>query len=249
MNKLTFELWKLATINESIEDKGILHACYLGGSPGAGKSFVTGKIKSGQIEPKVVNTDTHVEFLAKLHGINVNDVMEKWPTYGKKIKKLNSNQLALYLNSMLPLFIDGTSSNPNNLLRRTGILKGIGYDTGMIWVETSLKTALERNKKRERNVDEDFLIETHKKIQNLKSYYQSEFKFFVELKNDEGELSEDVVLKAFKKTTSFFNSDVKNFVGKSLIEEMRKNRHKYLIDTDYYNMGSIKKLINGWYAK
>ena len=248
LNRLWLELHS-STITEGIEDKGILKACFMGGSPGAGKTFTINKLKSGQIEPKMVNTDVFVEFLAALHKKPINAVQNDWPQYGKKIKQLTSNQLALFLNSMLPLFIDGTSANPNNLLRRQGILKGIGYDTGFVWVETSLKTALERNKQRERQVDEDFLIDTYNEIQKLKPYYKSEFKFFIEVKNDVGELTDDVVLSAFRKTSGFFNSPIENPVGKSLIDDMRDDGHKYLIDTDLYDMAYIKKLITSWYAK
>ncbi|MFW6007929.1 MAG: AAA family ATPase [archaeon] len=251
MEDLT-KLWlKLQShfINESIEDKGILKSCFMGGSPGSGKSYTIEKVKSGQIEPRIVNTDKMSAFLAAQMNLDINTVINKWGKYGSKIKKLSQNQLALYLNSMLPLFVDSTSSNPSAVFRRQGLLKSIGYDTAFIWVETSLETAIERNRQRDKNVDEDFLIRTHKKIQDLKPYYKSEFKNFVKIKNDEGELTNDMVLNAYRKISNFFNSDVENPIGKKLIENMRSKGQKYLIDVEDYDMQYIKNIVSSWYKK
>lgn len=248
MSNIWFELQKLS-INESIEDRGILKACFMGGSPGAGKSYSINKVKSGQIEPRIVNTDKFTEFLAASMNVNVNQVMDDWSIYKENIKSLTKNQLALYLNSMLPLWIDGTSSNPPAVFRRTGILKSIGYDTAFMWVETSLETALERNKKRDRQVPEDFLKETYRKIQDLKPYYKSEFKYFFEIKNDEGELNDAAVLKSYRKVSSFFDGPVENPIGKQLIESMRSEGHKYLIDNSNYDMSYLKSLVSSWYKK
>jgi len=234
-------------INESINDKGILHAVFMGGTPGSGKSYVISKITSGQIEPRIVNTDTWTEFL-KVGGDN-----ETWFKYADKTKQLTKNQLSLYLNSMLPLWIDGTSTNPSNLFKREGIVKSLGYDTAMIWVTTSLKTALKRAKEREerigRHVDADFIETTHKKSEMMKNYYKSSFNTFMEINNDDGELTDKIILKAFKKISKFYTQPVRNPIGIELIEKMRSEGHKYLIDTEMFDMSDIKKLVNTWYRK
>ena len=229
-------------LTEGINDKGIFKAIIMAGTAGSGKSFVISKIKSGQIEPRIVNTDTWTEFL-KAYG------NEKWKEYQEKIKLLTTEQLMLYLNSMLPLWIDGTSANPPNTLKRTGILKSLGYDVGMVWVDTSLETSLKRAEKRERPVEPQFIKDMYKKIQGFKDYYKSEYKFFVSIKNDDGELTDKIILKAFRKTTGFFNSPVKNPIGQTKIEEMKKSGHKYLIDNDNYTMKDLKKLVTAWYRR
>ena len=73
MNKLWIELQNLS-INESIEDKGILKACFMAGTPGAGKTYTISKVKSGQIEPRMVNTDKWTEFIAQQFGMTPNDI-------------------------------------------------------------------------------------------------------------------------------------------------------------------------------
>lgn len=228
-------------ITESINDKGILHASFFAGTPGAGKSFIRKKIKAGTIEPRVVNTDKFSEFFDE-RGVD-------WELYGDKVKQLTQNQLVQYINSLLPLWIDGTSSSPPSVFRRQGILKSIGYDVAMIWIETSLETALERNRQRERQVPEDFIKKTYEKIAPLKDYYKSEFKNFKIINNDKGALTEDVILDAYKKMESFFLSDIQNPIGVELEEEMRENGYKYLVDHPDYDMKYISKLINSWYKR
>ena len=129
-------------LTESINDKGIFKVIFLSGSSGSGKSYVINKIKDGQIEPKIVNTDIAVEYFMKI------DPNFDWNTYGDKSKHLTKKQLVNYLNSLLPLVIDGTSANSSAVLRRKGILQSLGYDTGMVFVDTPVETAIERNKKR-----------------------------------------------------------------------------------------------------
>lgn len=246
MSKLWFELQKMA-INESIEDKGILKACFMAGTPGAGKTYTINKVKSGQIEPRMVNTDKFTEFVAQQLGMTPNDLNLDWSIYKSKIKSLSSSQLALYINSLLPLWVDGTSSKPSAVFRRQGILKSIGYDAAMIWVDTDLETAIERNAQRERNVPEDFLRDVYKRIKNLKNYYKSEFRFFYEVGNNNGELDNEAIIEAFRKVSGFFNSPSENPIGKQLIKDMKSQGYKYLIDTEDYDMNVLKRLVKGWY--
>lgn len=228
-------------ITESINDKGILKAVFMTGSPGAGKSYVIQKIKSGQFDPRIVNTD-------KFHEFFTGGLGNAWKDVGEKSKQLTKNQLVLYLDSMLPLWVDGTSSNPPAMFRRNGILKSVGYDTAMIWVDTPLEDAIERNKKRKRTVPEEFIIQTYKEIIKLKSYYASEFSNFTEILNGEGELNDKMIVSAFKKMESFFAKDVQNPIGRGNIEKMLENGDKYLTDS-LYTPQYLKKLVNSWYRR
>ena len=230
-------------LQESINDKGILKACFMSGSAASGKSYVISKISAGSIQPRIVNTDKLSEYYAQFKP-DFN-----WREYSSEIKQLTKKQLSNYLNSMLPLWIDGTSSDASAVLRRKGILQSIGYDTAMVFVDTSVETAIKRNRERGRTEDEDFLRRAYEKTQQIKQYYKSEFKYFLEIKNDIGELTDEVILKAYKKMSSFFNSDIKNPIGKDLVENMREQGYKYLIDLEEYDMQYLQKLVDSWYMK
>lgn len=230
-------------ITEGIQDLGIFKACFLSGNPGAGKSFVISKIASGQVWPRVVNTDKALEWFMK------KDPENTWQKYGDKTKSITKELLAHYLNSLLPLWIDGTSSNPTAVMRRKGILESIGYDVSMVFVSTSLETSLERNRQRQRQVDEDFLKETYEQMNKLKPYYSSQFSPFVQVNNNVGELTDEVVISAYKKMDSFFKSPLKNPIGISLRDELLRSGGKYLIEHPDYEQSYINKLISSWYRR
>lgn len=230
-------------LTEGIQDKAILKSVKMVGHPGSGKSFTIDRITDGAISPKLVNTDKVFEYYMKL------DNYDTWEKYGNRVKSITKEQLTHYLNGMLPLFVDGTSSNPNAVLRRRGILQSIGYDTALIFVNCSLETALERNRKRERKVDEDFLKNAYEKVENLKPYYKSQFPLFYEVYNDIGELTDDVILQAYRQVSGFFNSPIENPIGQELKEEMLNQGYKYLFEHPDFDKQYIKKLVDSWYRR
>jgi predicted kinase len=220
---------------EGIEDQGIFKAVFMAGTAGSGKSYTLSKIKSGSIEPRIVNTDKFKEFFGKWDKPTV-----------LKSKKLTASQLYLYLNSMLPLFVDGTSAWSDTLKRRRDILSEIGYDTAMVFVSVPLEVAIKRARERKRPVPEDFVREAYQELNKLKSSLKSKFKLFIEINNDEGELTNDVILKAYKKISFFYSSPIKNPRGNETIRLMRENGWKYLVP-NVYDKQELQSLSNKWY--
>jgi hypothetical protein len=68
----------------------------------------------------------------------------------------------------------------------------------------------------------------------------------MEVKNDVGELTDDVILKAFKKMEFFYDSPVKNPIGQQNVQRMRENGWKYLTP-NIYTMGELKQMTSQWY--
>jgi predicted kinase len=233
------------TLNESVYDKGIFKAVFFGGLPGAGKSYTIKNISDGSIQPRVVNFDKYAEFLGKQLGIkDVGGYVEK--TFIDRTKQMNISQLALYLNSMLPLFIDSTSNKINRAVYRDGLLRMFGYDTAMVWMNTSLETAIERIRKRDRSVPIEFVKSVHANLEENKNYYQSHFSMFLEINNDDGELTDKVLLEAYRKVSSFFKSDVKNPIG-NRNKEAAENSSGYLVPEVYRDINKIKSKLINWY--
>lgn len=230
-------------ISESIEDKGILKAIFIVGIPGAGKSYTASRL-SGSISPRIVNTDRATEYLTKKTGVQVN--VKNWPTFKDDAHRITRGSLANYLNSLLPLFIDGTSNDASNILHRAGILESLGYDVGMIFIDTSLETALKRAASREREVDPEFIKAVNSEAQDNKSFFQSKFSFFKTIKNDDGELTDDALVEAFKKVEGFYSSPLMNPVGKRFIADLKEKNAKYLTP-DVMSKEVLSKKIAGWY--
>lgn len=225
-------------LTESVNDKGIFKSVFICGCPGSGKSYTRQRL-GGSIDPRVVNTDTWTEFL-KAYGD------EKWHFFSEKIKHLSTEQLVLYMNSVLPLFVEGTSAVSSAVFRREGILKSLGYDTAFIWVETPIEIALERASKRERPVDPKFIKDMYDKVGQLKPFYKSQFKYFFEISNGEGELSDNALSKLYTKIQGWYSKPLENPIGIQTVEKLRERKEKYLTDS-LYSMDQLRRLVFAWY--
>jgi hypothetical protein len=233
-------------LQESINDKGIMKACFLCGHSGSGKSYTREKITSGSISPRIINTDKFTEYF----GVG----KDEWKNFKEPIKILAQKQLTLHVNSMLPLFIESTASQQHILQRRFGILQGLGYDLSCVWVNTSLETAQKRAYERglkppHRVVSPEAVESMYQRIKKFKPTYKAMFPLFIEVDNDIGELTDDLIIKAYKKVSSFYSSPVKNAFGKTTINRMHEEGYKYIIDLPEYK-GDINKLANvmrTWY--
>jgi shikimate kinase len=203
----------------------------MAGNPGAGKSYVISKVRSGSIEAKIVNTDKFFEFIGN------QDVA--------KAKLLTSNQLEIYIDSMLPLWIDGTSTNTAGTLKRKAILETLGYKTGMLFVNCDLETSIKRARQRQRKVPEDIIVQSYEAMQKVKPVYRSAFEFFIETDNDKGDLDDAVVLKGFRKTVGFFRSP-QSPKGQEIIDRMKAEGMKYLTD-GIYDKSFISQVVSNWY--
>jgi len=227
-------------ITEGINDKGIFKACFMCGSAGSGKSYTLSKVKSGSIEPRVVNTD-------KVFPMFKQWWHKDWAKIKIKVKTINKNQLAGYINSMLPLAVDGTAGKPSVVLKRVGLLEFFGYDVGMIFINTSLETAIERASQRERQVDKDFIIQVHKEVEAAKNFYRGKFSNWMEINNDKGMLTDEVIVNAFKFMGKFYDGPIQNPVGKQYKEQLIKSGEKYLSPT-VLSIEKIKNTVDAWYA-
>lgn len=234
-------------LTESVNDKGIFKAIFVVGIPGAGKTFTIKQINSS-LRARVVCTDIAVEFLAKKYKKPVNT--ETWPDFQDTANKLTKAGLSGYLNGVLPLFIDGTSNNISQILHRAGLLESLGYDIGMVFVSASLATAIKRAearaKQNNRHVDADFIRRVYAEAEDNKEYFKSKFNFFKEIKNDENELSNETLLKAFRKVDDFFNSPIKNPIGVRRADEMREKNIKYLTPS-IVTADTLERKVEGWY--
>ncbi len=244
-------------LSEGIEDKGIFKAVFMAGPPGAGKTFVLNSIKSGQIEPRWVNTDKTFLSKDRIDRLkNTKDTynffrdhwnfQDGWQVIRNDVKQINKSQLTLYINSMLPLAVDGTSNSISFMNIRRGLLEGFGYDTAMVFVNTDLETSLKRAAVRDRLVQPEVVKGIHDEVMKAKSYYKTKFSDFIEIDNNDGELTQKTITKAFKVMDRFYSAPVENPVGKTHIKDMKENGWKYL-SPHVKEMSEIKKMVSIWY--
>ncbi len=77
-------------------------------------------------------------------------------------------------------------------------------------------------------------------------HYASKFEFFKVIKNDDGELNDEVLTDAFKKVSAFFEQPISNPVGKRIIADMKSKAVKYLTP-EIISKEMLEKKIEGWY--
>ena len=111
-------------------------------------------------------------------------------------------------------------------------------------METDLEVAIDRAKKRKRSVPEDYIRLIHKRTLSLKNQYREIFQYFKIIKNNDGELTNDVINQAFKSTYSFYTEPIKNKDGIRLYNAMKEKNVKYLTELHESVSNNLKKLVN-----
>ena len=143
-------------LREGVYDPGIFKAFFLAGGPGSGKTFVTQSAFAGT-GLKVVNSDAVFERGLKKAGLSLKmpDEEEYFRNIIRaKAKMTTATALDTYIQGRLGLVIDATGRDINVINNQKSMLDLVGYDSYMIFVNTSLEVALERNKNRPRSIPE-----------------------------------------------------------------------------------------------
>jgi len=146
---------ELETIEEGVYDPSIFKAIFMAGGPGSGKSYVSNKVTAG-LGMKVVNSDDIFEIFLKKAGMTTTakDIFsDKGQEIRGNAKSVTSKRMKLFLEGRLGLLIDGTGKDYNNIKKKSERLRKLGYDTYMVFVNTSLEIAQERNAARSRKLD------------------------------------------------------------------------------------------------
>ena len=167
-------------LTEGVFDKGILKAVFMAGGPGSGKSYVAGKATGG-LGMKVVNSDDIYELKLKSSGLGMDFTkfddkdFERSQVIRDRAKKLTKMRMRQWVDGRLGMIIDGTGKDYAKIKKTSDSLRKIGYDTYMMFVNTSLDTAQQRNKMRERQLDEDEVAEMWKAVQSNMGKFQRYF--------------------------------------------------------------------------
>ncbi len=207
---------------EGVYDPGIFKAFFLAGGAGSGKSYsaekATGsaagkfqwddsmsKLKPGKVGPyglKVVNSDEQLEYglmkakmSSNMKAYTTGDV-ERKELIRTKAKKVTKKREQLWINGRLGLIIDGTAKDLTKLGIKKKALEDVGYDTYMIFVNTSIDVAIQQNNARARKLPDQIIRDTWNEVQGIKDQLANLFPGgFVEIVNNRA--GEDVFRKAF----------------------------------------------------
>ena len=211
-------------LEEGVYDPNIFKAIFLAGGPGSGKSFVAGRTGIIGKGLKLVNSDNEFEFLMKqaqlsldMTGKAAERQADKRDKIRDKAKSMTSKKKGGYIDGRLGLIIDGTARDYPKLAAEAVALQKLGYDTYMIFVNTSLDVALERNAMRPRKVPESIVTKSWNAVQNNIGKFSLFFKkgFIIV---DNNEVNEDIFKEVYKRVTYLLQQRVQNGRAKLWIQ-------------------------------
>ena len=210
-------------LSEGVYDPGIFKAFFLAGGPGSGKTFVTKSAFAGT-GLKVVNSDTIFE--RGLKKANLSLKMPDEEEYFRNVvrqraKTTSATMLDTYMEGRLGLVIDATGRDKNIIQRQHAMLTNIGYDSYMIFVNTSLDVALERNRNRPRSIPEYIVTNSWNGVQANIGQFQRIFSpnkmLILDNNRSEKELVSQTLNQAAKFIRSRLTSKPDNYIAKQWI--------------------------------
>jgi len=179
-----FKSFKEQYLQEGVYDPGIFKAYFLAGGPGSGKSFVTANAFAG-LGLKLVNSDDVLTRYLNKEGMSLKmpeSEKEKRDELRQKAKITTAARTDLYLQGRLGMIMDGTARDYAKISTQQRLFKFLGYQTIMMFINTSLDVALERNAKRDRSVPQNIVKTNWNVVQSNMGRFQKLFQpanFFV----------------------------------------------------------------------
>jgi predicted kinase len=197
------KIQEIMLLNEGVNDPNIFKAVFMAGGPGSGKSFVARKLGLQAAGLRTINSDDAFEFLLRKHQLDPKmppAEQEKRDIVRQRAKQMTKEREKNYFQGRLGVIIDGTAKDAEKTAKTKAGLEALGYQTMMVFVNTSLPVALERNRQRERSVPDEVAKQAHAEVQVGKDALQQVFgSNFVVVLND----IEPDFKPAYKKVQSF----------------------------------------------
>ena len=225
----TFE--QVRYLQEGLYDPNIFKAFFLAGGPGSGKTFVT-KGAFGGTGLRVINSGKAFENALKkiIYLLKCQIVRQKQRYVKAGAKATTDKTLDLSIKGRLGMVIDGTGRDYDKINYQVGLLKQLGYDCYMVFVNTSLDVALERNRRRERTVPEYITKNSWTKVQSNIGKFQNLFgmdsMIIVDNSKDDRELTTVVMNKVDKSVRRLLRNKVRSYTAKRWMASERKARRR-----------------------
>ena len=208
---------------EGVYDPGIFKAFFLAGGPGSGKTFVTQSAFAGT-GLKIVNSDTLFE-----RGLKKANLSLKMPEseaefrdiIRQRAKSTAGTILDTYMRGRLGLVIDATGRDKSVIQRQHALLTNLGYDCYMIFVNTSLDVALQRNRNRPRSIPEYIVTNSWNGVQSNIGQFQRIFSPNKMLIIDNNRSEKELVTQTLGQAAKFIRSQLRtkpdNYIAKQWI--------------------------------
>ena len=139
----------------------------------------------------------------------------------QRAKTTTSSILDTYVKGRLGLVVDATGRDKNIIQRQHALLTNIGYDCYMIFVNTSLDVALQRNKNRPRSIPEYIVTNSWNGVQSNIGQFQRIFSPNKMLIIDNNRSEKELVTQTLGQAAKFIRGQLSkrpdNFIAKQWI--------------------------------
>ncbi|HIL97559.1 MAG TPA: hypothetical protein EYG51_16840 [Pseudomonadales bacterium] len=134
-----------------------------------------------------------------------------------KAKKLKGLQKGLWQEGRLGIIYDGTGDNYESIAKKKVQAEALGYDTAMMYINTTLEVAQERNANRDRVLPEELVEEIWTDVQaNLGAFQQLFGSRFYIIDNTTYGPPPEAVASALNQ---FVSEPIQNPIGRAWVEE------------------------------
>ena len=215
-------------LKEGLYDPGIFKAFFLAGGPGSGKTYVTNKVMGG-MGLKNVNSDRAFEMGLKKAGLSLKmpeDEAKKRDPIRLRAKELTGKALENYIQGRLGLVVDSTGRDYESIARPVSLLKQMGYDCYMVFVNTSLEVAMVRNAERERTVPPEIVKNNWNTVQQNIGKFQRLFGQQKMIIIDNNKADEKIITNVYKQVAKFVKKPVDSHIAKQWIRKETDKRKR-----------------------
>jgi len=223
---------------------------FLAGSAGSGKSNVVKQLDLEGQGYKIVNQDISLEWLVKNSGLPTNmrdftpEQASKWGSLQWEARDIAQRKQMKFKGRGDGVVVDGTGASTISMFTQVQKFKDAGYDVQMIFVDSSLETALKRNRAREERSLKDFIVERNwKAVQKNKKAFKEEFgKNFAEINTNRLKQGSPLPKGFVNKINDFSNSYIK---GRLTAEEFASRGGELLDQGATFDFSEFNKVVDG----
>jgi predicted kinase len=176
-------------LNENY-NRGMFKAIFVTGGPGSGKDVI---IREAIAESKAVELNNTQAF---------DYLMDK-----QKLSEKTNDYRRESIRNRSPLIINGPADDHTRIIRIKEELEELGYETMIVFVDTTNEASKERNERLTKMIAESVRFDKWKLAQTCKESYRQNFNNFIDFDNSLGlaELEEGIT-DAYQKINTFIDS-------------------------------------------
>ena len=220
----TFNVNEEDELTEGINDPSLFKVVFVVGGPGSGKSYVSERLGLRALGFVPINSDIAFEYLMQKKGLDFAmppEEQDERDIARARAKELTKKKEELAIDGRLGLIIDGTGDSWEKFVSiRNRLETLLGYESFLVFVDTSLDLALYRNQMRERKVPNKIVVKKWEQAQSNLTMYKLQFDKWAVIKNDSQ--SSEKIEKVHKQIASWARKMPTNKQAQQWIKQQKQ---------------------------